>query len=346
MATLQDGKGERGSTGHNPENANLRYAKADAEELWLTHFDGVARATKIPSELDAVFRMAPAKSGSEYLLRIASDSEGLVTLQAKILEHVALTAPRLPVPRIFRSSAGNAMVTVASGADEQYAALAAAFLPGEPLAVRSPSAALRYRLFQQLAELDRSLETFSHPAARRALLWDVSRSDQAVPFLEGIADPAQRALATDALEAWRVRAAAVLPRLRRQVIHNDFNPSNILVGGDGEITGIIDFGDALDAPLICDLATAIAYQEPDGGFDAVLSEAIDAYGAILPLTAQEIAVLPVLICARAAMVIAIAHRRATQNPDNSTYLLRNVPLAARVLESAARSTARSTNRYE
>src|SRR3546814_139632 len=147
-----------------------------------------------------------------------------------------------------------------------------------------------------------------------------------------------RRLTRQAIDDWVSVAAPALPHCRRQVIHNDFNPSNILVNEDGSITGIIDFGDAIDAPLICDLATAIAYQEPEDGFDALLTATVDAYGHHYPLAEDEIAILPVLVSARAAMVVTITHWRAAQNPGNRDYLLRNTPLASRLLKAAAQSS--------
>src|SRR3546814_16314237 len=79
-----------------------------------------------------------------------------------------------------------------------------------------------------------------------------------------------RRLTRQAIDDWVSVAAPALPHCRRQVIHNDFNPSNILVNEDGSINGIIDFGDAIDATLICDIAKAIPYQEPAAGIDSLL----------------------------------------------------------------------------
>lgn len=163
----------------------------------------------------------------------------------------------------------------------------------------------------------------------------MSHASQAALLTSAIPSAPMRNLAEGAFEDWRALAAPRLGKLRRQVIHNDFNPSNILAAEDGTITGIIDFGDVIDAPLICDLATAIAYREPQHGFDALVATAVAAYGRNIPLLEEEVAILPILVRARAAMVIAITHWRAEQDPRNRDYLLRNAPLASRLLASAA-----------
>ena len=57
----------------------------------------------------------------------------------------------------------------------------------------------------------------------------------------------------------------MLPRLaalRAQVIHNDYHLYNVLVAPDDQariVTGIIDFGDMVHAPLVGEVATAAAF---------------------------------------------------------------------------------------
>lgn len=44
--------------------------------------------------------------------------------------------------------------------------------------------------------------------------------------------------------------STVLPRLKacpRQVIHNDANDYNVLVGADGCVSGLLDFGDMVES---------------------------------------------------------------------------------------------------
>ena len=321
---------------------SARYGDVEAERLWLACYGCAASARKIPSEHDAVFRISES-TGFDYLLRIVDNSTGLASLQAAVLEHIEAIAPTLPVPQVRKCVKGSPLVDVYAGKGERHAAFATTFLPGQPLATLLTTPSMRVSLFDHLAILDKSLQGFSHPAAKRTLLWDVSHADQVTTLIEAISDVALRQPAQSALDDWGAVAAPVLANLRRQVIHNDINPSNVLVSGSGEITGIIDFGDVLEAPLVCEIATAIAYQEPADDFDRLLAEAIHAYGHRCPLTDQELAVLPTLVRARAAMVIVIAHWRAAQNPTNRDYLLRNVPLASRVLKSAAKSADRASS---
>lgn len=320
------------------KSANLYFGTEQAERLWTELYSSRAQAHKLTSELDAIFRMTDADDGRDYLFRIADNSEDIMDLQAAALTHIAQAIPGLPVPHVRNTLSGEACAPV-SGDGSNFAAFATSFLSGIPLAKVISLPSTRHSIFEQLALLDQALSSFSHPRVKRNLLWDVSNADQAKQLIEFIPDADVRSLAGEALDDWTSIAAPALPHLRRQTIHNDFNPSNILVDNEGIITGIIDFGDIIEAPLVCDLATAIAYQEPDQGFQALLDTAVAAFNRHFPLTSDELSILPILVRARAAMVVAITHWRASQNPDNSVYFLRNVPLASRVLASAAQSLA-------
>ncbi len=284
--------------------------------------------------MDAIYRLREGDDKA-YLLRIADNRNSVVDLQIAVLDYIARTDRDLAVPKVRRVSDGGALFAPNAEGEALLAAFATSFLPGRPLAVAASPTASRGLVFAQLARLNRALDGFSHPAARRQLLWDVSNADRALPMTNSIPDAMLRGLARGAIEDWTRWAAPALPHLPRQVIHNDFNPSNLLVGDDGALTGIIDFGDVLEAPRICDLATAIAYQEPEAGLPALISQALADYCRHVELRADEITVLPLLVRARAAMVAAIAHWRAASQPDNREYLLRNVPLASRLLQAAA-----------
>jgi hydroxylysine kinase len=118
----------------------------------------------------------------------------------------------------------------------------------------------------------------------------------------------------------------LLPRLPAQLIHNDFNPHNILVDANDEtsVVGVIDFGDMVRATRVQDLATAAAYHLCSG--PSALAGAWDivaAYHDGSPLTAEEIEILPDLMGARLSLSIAISSWRAIRHPANASYIMRN-----------------------
>jgi Ser/Thr protein kinase RdoA (MazF antagonist) len=94
------------------------------------------------------------------------------------------------------------------------------------------------------------------------------------------------------------------------------------------IAGILDFGDMVRTPLICDAAIAASYAiEPGKTLESLVNFA-SAYHEILPLTAPERRVFADLVATRMLTTLVVAHVRAARYPENAGYILRNVPSAA------------------
>jgi 4-aminobutyrate aminotransferase-like enzyme/Ser/Thr protein kinase RdoA (MazF antagonist) len=181
-----------------------------------------------------------------------------------------------------------------TGADNGHTVRLLSWLEGRPWAERPGDLASLGRL---VARVDRALRDFTHPDMHRPHRWDLRRAPEL-----GIAVPD-------------------IDHLPQQVIHNDANEYNVLVGEDGGVCGLIDFGDVVHTPRVCGLAIAAAYAmmgRPDPA-RAVLP-VVRGYHEIAPLREDELAVLYPLIRARLEMSIAMAARQHSEQPDND-YLL-------------------------
>lgn len=113
----------------------------------------------------------------------------------------------------------------------------------------------------------------------------------------------------------------VVPRLdslRRQVIHGDANPENVLLDEDRRVSGLIDFSDSVNAPLIFDAAIAASYLRSPEPL-ALISPFIDAYHAVLPVRADETEVLFDVVRARLATTISILHWRLAERASGDPY---------------------------
>jgi Ser/Thr protein kinase RdoA (MazF antagonist) len=114
--------------------------------------------------------------------------------------------------------------------------------------------------------------------------------------------------------------------MRAQIVHNDFNPYNILVEDKNHdvVAGVIDFGDCVHTQLINDLAIACAYHL-EGAPQPLdfAAELAGAYHAILPLKPAEIDILFDLIAVRLVMGVCINGWRAALYPENAAYILSN-----------------------
>ena len=318
----------------------------EAVALVQNHFGISGSLSTLASERDQNFHIS-AHNGQEYILKIANPAEDLAVtdLQTQILLYLAKVEPLLPLQRMVQTKRGDYQIraTLADGTVRTIRLVTC--LPGIPLNKSSPSRLQRENLGRALAKLDLSLKGFDHPAARLPLLWNLSKALSVRDLLIYVAESELRELAMQSLENFQRIAAPVLEALPQQVIHCDFNPHNILTDASNHyrISGILDFGDALSAPRINDIAIAASYHltlEHDPLAKA--ADVVRGYHSHSPIDAKELEILPVLMGARVAMTIAITSWRAELYPENRDYILRNAPSARAGLRALASiSLARS-----
>jgi len=170
------------------------------------------------------------------------------------------------------------------------------------------------------ARVGRALRGFWHPSAARVMLWDVQHALRLRPLLGAIPDREIRELVGAALDRYEAAVTPVWPSLRAQVIHTDLCASNVLVNEDGQVTGIIDFGDASWSALVADTAavleTVVSGRHGDDFFRAARL-ALDGYEKVTPLEAGERAIVGELLAARmcAAVVVPASRAELYDDPD-------------------------------
>ena len=103
-----------------------------------------------------------------------------------------------------------------------------------------------------------------------------------------------------------------LAKLRSQIIHGDIHPYNTLMADGATITGLIDFGDLVHAPLVQDLSNAVAdFLFPGRDHAATIYEMVRGYAGLAPLEEAETEVLLDMIEVRLLMTPLVeASRRA------------------------------------
>lgn len=292
----------------------------------------------LSSERDRNFRL-DAVDGRRYVLKVANPAEAAAVsdLQTRLLLHLATAGDPVPVARVVPARDGrpSAVVPVADCGD--CVVRLVTFLEGAPLAGVARSAAQRDGIARMLALLTRALAGFAHPADGHDLLWDVANAARLLPVLPAIPDPSLRGLCEAALAVFVDEVEPVLALLPRQVVHNDFNPHNLVMdpADPDRIAGVLDFGDAVRTARVADLAVAASYHVADGDPVDRIARFAAAYAAVLPLTRAEADVLADLIAARLTTTVAIATLRAAHRPENAGYILRNVPTARAGLERLA-----------
>ncbi|WP_051960858.1 phosphotransferase [Devosia riboflavina] len=299
-------------------------------------------ADRLPSEVDDTFRITAA-DGKRYTLKVAGVNErgDVLAFQTGALQHLERTAPQLPVPRVRRTLDGAAMAEVPVSGKTRFVRLLG-WLEGMPMHAMAGSPTQTRALGEALGTLDRGLADYERPFPHFELLWDITHAARVTDWTQSIADPALRML-TDRAFSDATLDPALEVRLPRQVIHNDINPHNVIVGEKDadQIAGIIDFGDLIQATRINDLAIALSYQlgQPDGLARAAAM--ISGYRGQIALTADECDALRPRILARLAMTVTITTRRAADDPGHAAYILRNRPASIAGLEQLATLSPRA-----
>ncbi|HEY1709526.1 MAG TPA: phosphotransferase [Rhizomicrobium sp.] len=295
------------------------------------HFGVRGEMTALSGERDENFRIQTEHGAFVLKITHPAEDRGAIAFQTRAMLHIASADPALPIPRLLPARDGRYEVEIADRHGEARIARLLSFLPGTMAAQLPRSRALRAEIGAVLARLDRALADFSDPSDTFELYWDIGRAAALRPMLAEVALPVDRDNAGRALDRFDAVVAPALPRLRRQVIHNDLTPFNILVSAEhpDRITGIIDFGDLMRAPVINDLAIACAYHVGRSGDPlAPVLEIVAAYHAVNPLERCECDLLYDLIATRLAMTVLITEWRAARNPENRAYILKNHPTAA------------------
>lgn len=315
------------------DTAPPRFDPAEVARLAQQHWGLPGSLQPLTSERDQNHLLRGPQGAFVVKIANLAEGHGVQRMQNRALRHIAARDPDLPVPRVVATHRGGDDVILPDG----HLMRVLTWLEGEMLHAAPQGRAQSAALARMLARLTRALEGFVDPAADHILQWDIKNAGQLVGLLGFIDDSAARALCADVLARFSAHVAPLLPALPWQVVHSDLNPHNVLVdpADAARVAGILDFGDMVHTPRVCDLAVAAAYRiTADDPFGALVEFAA-AYHAVNPLVAAELAVYPDLVAARMVTTISIASWRASRYPENAPYILRNFPSARAGLERLA-----------
>jgi 4-aminobutyrate aminotransferase-like enzyme/Ser/Thr protein kinase RdoA (MazF antagonist) len=305
-----------------------------ARQILAETFGVQATLTALAGERDQNFR-ADTADGRRLLLKIANPADGreIMDMQCAALRHIARVDPALPVMRPLLAPSGEPWAEAAGPDGRLYPVRLFTFLPGRTVAVADLTGPAIRSFGAVTARLGRALRGFFHPAAHYELLWGIQHALSLRPLL-GYLGPDRRAQVERLLDRFETRVGPVLPGLRAQVIHGDMSLDNVLFGDDRAISGIVDFGDMSHAPLVCDLAVAIAdvlhgHDDPIGAAELMIA----GYVSVTPLEDDEAELLGDLVAARLATEITVTAWRVGLYPGNTAYSASSEPAARAFLDS-------------
>ena len=300
------------------------------EEL-TNQFGMAGRLTPLEGERDQNHKVTTS-GGRAYVLKVsgALEDPGVVDFQTKALQHIASQSPDLAVPRVIPTLMGRDSGIITSDIGVDHIVRLLTYLPGVPFSQGNPPGESAIKALGQFcAHLCQSLSTFTHSHSRHFMPWDMTNglilSDSLwkaglgdIRALEGALRPRFEAVFGNALD-----------RLRRQVVHNDLYLGNVLRQDhtSATVVGVIDFGDMVEVPMICDLAILAAGFVD---FDDPLSRTalvVRSFHESVPLQPQEIDRLHDLIFARRVQSVLLFDHRVSIAEHPSAHLVEQRSLA-------------------
>jgi len=295
----------------------------DAEALARDRYGLTATATKLTGERDENFRLRSA-NGAQYVLKIASAAEEpvITDLPTAALLHLERVDAGIPCPRVVRTPEGDTQCRYRDRAGLERTARMLTYLPGKTLRSSKHSRAQRVASGRMAARLGLALRDFTHPAARRPLIWDLRHVGRAAALLDELPELAERERILGLLERIEMLTAGRFQRLRQQVIHNDLNDMNLLVDPADEavIVGVIDFGDLVHTALIADVAIIATDQVvPGESVRDSIADIVMAYHETTPLLPPELVLLNPLIAGRILTDVLIPAWHRKRNPSGTHY---------------------------
>ncbi len=273
--------------------------------------------TPLVSERDQNFRLETS-SGRQYVVKVTSAAEQAAVSDFHLASLLHLESVGAGfTPRVVRTLAGASAGRIECDR-KTHVLRVVSYLEGTPLAAVVIDAGIARELGTQLARLDTALQGFRHPGERPVLLWDLQRAVELRTLGHHIDSESTARSVARAIDDFESNVIPRLASLRRQVIHGDANPENILLDESRCVSGLIDFSDSAYAPLVFDAAIAASYLRSAEPL-ALLTPFLAAYHAVLPLRADEIDVFFDLVRARLATTISILYWRLAERDAGDAY---------------------------
>ncbi len=340
---------EAGAVGAELKTEAVIVSPGEAEAIAREKYGLEGRAEWLWGEKDSNYRLALA-DGGEYLLKILNpaESRAVTSMHSQALLHVEARDPEIPVQRIIRTKEGEADFRMTDRAGQERSVRMVTFVPGTAQKSVAHSPAQRRAVGVWLARMQAALADFDHEAAHHRITWDMKHAASLRAILPAFGEQPIRARLERAMDDFDKRIIPVMDSLPAQIIHNDFNMENILIdpADPDRISGIIDFGDMVHAPLLFDVAVGAAYQmgEEEDPL-AAICDFLEGYASLKSLSAMELELLYPATVMRLVMRMAIPEWRCGLFPEQRPFLTRNTPTVERQLArldcfSAAEATRR------
>lgn len=290
--------------------------------LIKTQYGLTGTLTRLAGENENYLLQTP--ENTQFVLKLADEntSSGMIEIEHLSVERLIEAGLTLCLPRLVPTRIGGIEAQFLTDTGRLIRGRLLEFVPGQAWCDVLPAGPDRFaELGRTLAKINGALEVIVHPDAGRTHHWDLAKAQQHRPSICLVEDPERRRILEQVFLSYAAIAMPLFAFLPRALIHGDINDDNLLVD-KGRIQGILDFGDCLENPIICDLAIALAYvtlDEPDP-LEAA-SQVVGAYHRERALSMDELMVLFPLMCTRLAVSVIISAQRRKIDPLRASWFV-------------------------
>lgn len=272
--------------------------------------------------------------GREFVLKISSRGETLdeLDLQNKAMEFLAAKLPEIKFPQVVAALNGQYINEIKGRDGQKYFVRLLTYVPGETFSnLKEISPSLWPELGKLLGLIDQAFLTFSHPAAKRDIPWDLKNVLWSNERLKFIGDKEKRRLIEYFLTQLELRILPQVAKLRQSIIYNDANENNLIIdlkisAKKPQITGLIDFGDMVETTTAAEIAIAMTYAMMNKKDPLEVGKnLLAAYHQVFPLKYEEIELLPDLIIARLCISLTMSAWRQKEEPTNKYISISEKP---------------------
>ncbi|MBE76648.1 MAG: hypothetical protein CMG41_02795 [Candidatus Marinimicrobia bacterium] len=262
-------------------------------------------------------------SNEEFVLKIynSNESEDIINLQTNVLNHFQQNDCELITsPTIINTNDCKNLGKVEKNNIEYFLRLVS-FTKGRQLKDIEEKSISFYELGRFIGILNKVLDTFSDPNAKRKFPWDVGNIDFLRKRFNIINDKKKRDIISYFINQYNKNILPNNKLLRKSIIHNDCNDHNIIVDKDNKIFGIIDFGDMVYTYTAAEPAVAIAYAVLGRGNPVkIAGEILKGYCQTNFLSNDELKSIIYFTCIRLCISVTMSEYRSKLFPNN-TYLM-------------------------
>ena len=327
----------------NPLAGRPRVDAAEAADIVRRRWGMGVAVEPLPGERDRNF-LVTGPDGARFVLKISSRSEPAerVELQEELIRCVRERDPTLRLPEAVPLADGRTGLSQPCGADACAVRLFR-YTQGVPLSgFRRRPPALLESVGRLAGRLQRALDGFDHPGLdRQEIPWAPRHAPGVIAAADTVLPGGRKRLyrrVADSVEADLQRLLA-LPAV---ALHNDANDDNLLLCDETPETAtpgalaLLDFGDAVSGPAICEAATAAVYVAA-GALEplAAAAQVLEGFARERPVAEEEAALFRGAVAARSLVSAGVAALRRAEAPEAAadSYLMVSETAVWRLLEA-------------